>query len=141
MANGTRNAIAAVIGTGALTIAGCATSPVGADDAKVGTLISNPWQNPSPNAGEFVVTRDKGLMGGACSQEVYVDSHAIATLRTGQKVIVYLPPGKHMAGVRPTGLCGGGSAGVALTVEAGKRQVYRVASGQSGDVKIEPSPF
>jgi hypothetical protein len=114
------------------SIVACATSPVGADDAKLGTAIWNPWQEPAAGTGELVVTRDKGIMGQACAQKVYVDSHVIGELRTGQKVTVYLPPGQHMAGVQPSGICGGGSAGVSVNVIAGQRQVYRIASGQSG---------
>jgi len=67
----------------AFMLDGCATRPVGADGAKLGTANSNPWQQQLPDTGEFVVTRGSGLMDGACSEEIYVDSHEIATLRSG----------------------------------------------------------
>lgn len=124
-----------------LGLAGCATSPVGADAANPGTIVPNPWQNPSPGTGELVVVRDKGFTGSACAEKVYVDSQEVAELRTGQRVSVYLPPGEHTAGVKPAGMCGGGSATTNINVVAGRRQVYRVGSQQSGDIKIEPSPF
>jgi hypothetical protein len=119
----------------------CATSPVGVNEAKTGHVIANPWLNPAPNTGEFTVTRDSGLMGGACAQKIYVDGYEIASLRSGQKATVYLPAGDHKAGVTAAGICGGGTDGVAFHIKAGAHEVYRVASGQSGDIKIEPSAF
>ena len=122
-------------------LAGCATSPVGSGEASTGSTIVNQWQQPGPNTGTLVITRDSGFMGAACSQRIYVDGTPVGDLRSGQKVTVYLPAGEHMAGIRPNGICGGGSSSVALTMSPGATKVYRVASGQSGDVKIEPSAF
>jgi hypothetical protein len=65
----------------------------------------------------------------------------VAELRTSQGISVYLPPGDHIAGVKPDGICVGGTAGLSINVVAGRRQVYRVARQQSGDLKIEPSPL
>lgn len=124
-----------------LALAGCATRPVGADDAKPGTIIQNPWLSPLPGTGEVLVIRDKGYMGSACAEKIYVDSQEVAELRTSQRVSVYLPPGEHIAGVQPTSICAGGSAALSINVVAGRRQVYRVARQQSGDLKIEPSAF
>jgi hypothetical protein len=81
-----------------------------------------------------------GLMM-ATAARIYVDGRPIADLRSGQSVTVYLPVGEHVTGVIHDGLCGGGSASANLTMIAGATRVYRVASGQSGDIKIEPSAF
>jgi len=80
-------------------------------------------------------------MGAACSQRIYVDGTPIADLRSGQSVTVYLPPGKHVTGVMSGGMCGGGSSSAQMTMAAGGTELFRVASGQSGDIKIEPSAF
>lgn len=124
-----------------LTLAGCATRPVGADDARPGVIIQNPWLSPLPGTGEVLVIRDKGYMGSACAEKIYVDSQEVAELRTSQRVTVYLPPGEHIAGVQPASICAGGSAALSINVVAGRRQIYRVARQQSGDLKIEPSAF
>jgi hypothetical protein len=39
------------------------------------------------------------------------------------------------------GMCGGGSSSAQMTMAAGGTELFRVASGQSGDIKIEPSAF
>jgi hypothetical protein len=121
--------------------AGCATSPISSGEARGGTPISNAWQTQTADTGRFTVTRDRGLMGGACSQRVYVDGSPIGDLRNGQSITVYLPSGDHVAGVRPNGICGGGSASTEVHMTAGATKSYRIASEQSGDVKIEPSAF
>jgi hypothetical protein len=132
---------ALTMASGISLLVGCATSPIGSGEASMGHAIPNEWQLPAPNTGKFVVTRDSGLMGAACSQRIYVDGTPIGDLRTGQKVTVYLPAGEHVAGVKPAGICGGGSASAQVVMAAGATKLYRVASGQSGDVKIEPSAF
>jgi hypothetical protein len=124
-----------------LGLAGCATSPVGVNDSKPGVVIQNPWLSPSPGTGEVFLIRDKGFTGSLCAETIYVDSQEVAELRTGQGISVYLPPGDHIAGVKPDGICVGGTAALSINVVAGRRQVYRVARQQSGDLKIEPSPL
>lgn len=121
------------------SLAGCATSPGGSSSP--GHPLANQWQSPTPNSGTLVVTRDSGFMGAACSQRIYVDGTPIADLRSGQSVTVYLPAGKHVAGVMSGGMCGGGSSSAQLVMEAGGMERFRVAGGQSGDLKIEPSAF
>src|ERR1700730_6375742 len=90
---------AVVTASGISLLVGCATSPIGSGEASMGHPIPNDWQSPAPNTGKFVVTRDSGFMGAACSQRIYVDGTPIGDLRTGQKVTVYLPAGEHIAGV------------------------------------------
>ena len=80
-------------------------------------------------------------MGAACSQRIYVDGTPIGSLRSGQSISVFLPAGEHVTGVMSSGMCGGGSSSSALVMTAGGTKFYRVASGQSGDIKIEPSAF
>lgn len=135
------NLRAVAMASGISLLFGCATSPVASGEASMGHPIANEWQSPGPNTGKLVVTRDSGFMGAACSQRVYVDGTPIGDLRTGQKVTVYLPAGEHVAGVKPAGMCGGGSASAQMVMAVGATKVFRVASGQSGDVKIEPSAF
>ncbi len=130
-----------VIVAAALLTAGCATSPIGSGEAQAGHAISNEWQSPAPNTGKLIVTRESGFMGAACAQRIYVDGTPIADLRSSQSVTVYLPAGEHVTGVKSTGLCGGGSASAQLVMSAGATKVFRVASGQAGDIKIEPSAF
>lgn len=122
-------------------LSGCATSPIGSASASPGHKLPNEWQLPGVNTGKLIVTRDSGFMGAACSQRIYVDGTPIADLRSGQSVTVYLPAGKHVAGVMSGGMCGGGSSSAQMLMASGGTELFRVASGQSGDIKIEPSAF
>jgi hypothetical protein len=128
-----------ILSAACLLAAGCATSP--STSSSPGHALPNQWQSPSPNSGVLTVTRDSGFMGAACSQRIYVDGTPIADLRSGQSVTVYLPAGKHVAGVMSGGMCGGGSSSAQMVMASGGSERFRVASGQSGDLKIEPSAF
>jgi hypothetical protein len=119
----------------------CATSPIASGEASAGKPVTNQFQTPAADSGSLIVTRDSGFMGAACSQKIYVDGTQIGSLRSGQKVQVYLPAGEHVAGVMSGGMCGGGSSSTQIIVKAGGTKHLRVASGQSGDIKIEPSAF
>lgn len=132
--------VAMLILAAALT-AGCATSPISSGEASNGKPIPSEFQTQTPDSGRLVVTRDSGFMGAACAQKIYVDGTQIGALRAGQKVQVYLPAGEHVAGVMSGGMCGGGSSSTQIIVKAGGTKFLRVASGQSGDIKIEPSAF
>ena len=128
-----------ILSAGCLLAAGCATSP--SMSSSPGHVLPNQWQGQSPNSGALTVTRDSGFMGAACAQRIYVDGTPIADLRSGQSVTVYLPAGKHVAGVMSGGMCGGGSSSAQMVMASGGSERFRVASGQSGDIKIEPSAF
>ena len=80
-------------------------------------------------------------MGAACATELYVGGSHVADLRTGEKVVVYLRPGKHIFGARAGSVCGGGADQMQLEVQEGEQARIRIAAGQAGDIKIEPSAF
>ncbi|WP_218511224.1 DUF2846 domain-containing protein [Variovorax sp. dw_308] len=95
----------------------------------------------APGTVPVTFKRDSGLMGGACSQRLYVNGSPIADLRAGQFVVIYLQPGQHIVGARPNGVCGGGDAEAEITVREGQARSYRISSDQGGSLKIQPTAF
>jgi hypothetical protein len=122
-------------------LAGCATSPISAGDATPGKVIAFQLAPPHTATGEFVVTRDVGMMGAACKTRVFIDSTLFAELTQGQTATAHLTPGEHIAGVENGGICGGGVAQASFVIVEGATRYYRIAGGQSGDLKIEPTAF
>ena len=123
-----------------MILAGCATTVTPTSEAAQGTVL-NGFGKSAPGTVPVVLKRDNGLMGGACSHGLYVDGAAVANLRAGQLVTVYLRPGPHIIGARPNGICGGGDAEVEITVREGRSNSVRVGSDQSGSLRIQPTAF
>jgi len=120
-----------------LLLAACATTP-----AQIARPISpTAFSEMQPGYGSVTVIRDKGFMGSACKVRVFADGAAVGELRPGEQVTVYLAPGDHVFGANATGICGGGTAEVGLTVKGGDQRRLRIASGQAGDLAIQPTAF
>ncbi len=126
-------------------LSACATQPVDSSQARAvppSNMLSAQQLSPGPGTGKLIVTRDSGLMGAACSTRIYVDGEPIIDLDTSEKFEFYLPVGDHVLGARANGIfCGGGSSGVEVTIAENRTKIYRVSSGQSGDIIIQPSAF
>ncbi|MGH7783592.1 MAG: hypothetical protein ACREO5_07110 [Candidatus Binatia bacterium] len=93
------------------------------------------------NTGSLVVKRDNGFMGSACTIRVFVDAVAVADLKPSEKIEMYLSFGEHSVVASSTGvLCGGGTSETAVVVPE-RQKILRIASGQSGDIFLQPSAF
>ena len=64
----------------------------------------------APGSGVVSVTRDAGSVNSACTLQARVDGRPVALLRTSERVILHLPPGKHILSVTGEGgnACGPG---------------------------------
>ncbi len=50
--------------------------------------------------------------------------------------------GEHVVGATPTGtFCGGGTSEAAVVIRPESQKILRIASGQSGDIHLQPSAF
>jgi len=87
----------------ALSITGCATSPVSINDVKSVAMerVFRPDALPLANNARAVFVRDGGLSGGGY-QYLYIDGKKAASLNPGEKVEFMLPPGQHVFGATPT---------------------------------------
>ena len=67
----------------------------------------------APGSGVVSVTRDGGPQYPACDLQVRVAGQPVALLRTSEKVVLHLPPGKHVlsvTGSESSNKCGPGGA-------------------------------
>ena len=101
---------------------------------------------PGRDTTEVTFIRDKGMMGGGCYLELFVDSIASARIATGEKVALFIPNGRHDVYAKPTGraLCHVGadtnraSRAAEITIEQGKPRLMRIAIDEGGITTITP---
>jgi hypothetical protein len=123
----------------------CATRPVAIDQASAvpSTRVLSPqWLSQGPYTGGLIIKRDGGFMGSACTVRVYVDAVPVADLGPAEKVELFLALGEHVVGAASNGiLCGGGVSEAAVVIRPESQKILRIASGQSGDLYLQPSAF
>ena len=105
-----------------LSLVACATTPLTINQAAVvpeSRILAPQWLAQASNTGSLVVKRDSGFMGSACTIRVFVDS-VVAT---------------------SNGICGGGTSEAAVVIMPERQRILRIASGQSGDIFLQPSAF
>jgi hypothetical protein len=126
-------------------ILGCATQPVTIDKAlavPAARMLAPQWIAQLPYTGSLVVKRDSGFMGSACNIRVFIDTVPVADLAPSEKVELFVALGEHVVGAASTGmLCGGGASEAAVVVTPERQRILRIASGQSGDIHLQPSAF
>jgi hypothetical protein len=128
----------------ALLLAACATTPTTiqqASDVPSSRILAAQWVSQAPYTGSLVVKRDSGFMGSACTIRVFVDAVPVADLAPAEKVEIFVPMGEHIVGVTSNGICGGGVAETAVVIGLERQKILRIASGQSGDIYLQPSAF
>jgi hypothetical protein len=128
----------------ALLIAACATTPTTiqqASNVPSSRILAARWVSQAPYTGSLIVKRDSGFMGSACTIRVFVDAVPVADLAPAEKVEIFVPMGEHIVGVTSNGICGGGVAETAVVIGLERQKILRIASGQSGDIYLQPSAF
>jgi hypothetical protein len=127
-----------------LSLTGCATTPVTINQASTvpsSRILAPQLVSQTSNTGILIVKRDSGFMGSACTIRVFVDAVPVADLAPSEKVELYVPLGEHSVVVSPNGICGGGTSETAVVVMPERQRILRIASGQSGDIYLQPSAF
>lgn len=122
----------------------CATTPVTINQAAAvpaSRILAPQLLAQASNTGSLIVKRDSGFMGSACTIRVFVDAVAVADLGPSEKVEVFVALGEHSVVVTSNGICGGGTSETAVVVMPERQRILRVASGQSGDILLQPSMF
>lgn len=116
-------------------IAACATSP--AQNSRPVPAFA--FTELKAGYGSATIKRDSGFMGAACKVRVFANGTAVGELGPSEQLTICHPPGDHVFGANAAGICGGGTAesGVALKSDDQKR--LRIASGQAGDLSIQPT--
>jgi hypothetical protein len=128
----------------ALLLAACATTPTTiqqASNVPSSRILAAQWVSQAPYTGSLVIKRDSGFMGSACTIRVFLDGVPVADLAPAEKVEIFVPMGEHIVGVTSNGICGGGVAETAVVIALERQKILRIASGQSGDIYLQPSAF
>jgi hypothetical protein len=127
-----------------LSLTACATNPVTINHAATvpaSRILAPQFLAQAAHTGSLVVKRDSGFMGSACTVRVFVDAVPVADLGPSEKIELFLTLGEHNVVVRPNGICGGGISEAAVVIMPERQRILRVASGQSGDIFLQPSAF
>lgn len=127
-----------------LLLSACATTPVAVNQSAAvpdSRVLARQWLTQTPNSGSLVVKRDGGFMGSACTIRVFVDAVPVADLGPSEKVEVFVPLGERSVVVTSNGICGGGTSETAVVIMPERQKILRIASGQSGDIYLQPSAF
>lgn len=124
-----------------LAITGCSTTVVSTSEATAGTALPGAPVHQTPNSVPVIVKRDTGMISSACSTRVFLNGAPVADLRTGQAVTLFVSPGKHMAGARPNGICGGGDSELEFDTTDRRPRTFRISIDFTGAMKLQPTAF
>jgi hypothetical protein len=128
-----------------LSLTACATQPVYVSQAAPvpsARILAPQWLSRGPYTGPLTIKRDSGFMGSACTIRVFVDAVAVADLAPSEKVELFIPVGEHIVlATSSHSICGGGTSEAAVVIYAEREKILRIASGQSGDIHLQPSGF
>jgi hypothetical protein len=128
-----------------LSFTACATQPVSIYQASAvpsSRILAPQLLSQAQYTGSLIIKRDTGFMGSACTIRVFVNSVPVADLAPSEKVEIFVPLGEHIVSAAPIGtLCGGGTSEAAVVIRPESQKILRIASGQSGDIHVQPSAF
>jgi hypothetical protein len=128
-----------------LSLTACATQPISIYQASVvpsSRILATQLLSQTQYTGSLIVKRDTGFMGSACTIRVFVDAVPVADLAPSEKVELFVPLGEHVVSATPTDIfCGGGTSEAAVIIRPESQKILRIASGQSGDIHLQPSAF
>ena len=128
-----------------LSLSACATSPVAINQAAAvpsSRILAPQYLAPAQYTGSLIIKRDGGFMGSACNVRVFVGAVPVADLAPSEKVELFVPLGEHVvAAASSSSFCGGGISEAAVIITPEHQKILRVASGQSGDIHLQPSAF
>jgi len=127
-----------------LSLAACATTPLTINQAAAvpeTRILAPQFLAQTSNSGSLVVKRDSGFMGSACTIRVFVDAVPVADLKPAEKVELFVGFGEHSVVATSNGICGGGTSEAAVVIMPERQRILRIASGQSGDIFLQPSAF
>ena len=127
-----------------LSLAACATTPLTINQAAAvpeTRILAPQLLAQASNTGSLVVKRDSGFMGSACTIRVFVDAVPVADLKSAERVELFVALGEHSVVATSNGICGGGTSEAAVVIMPERQRILRIASGQSGDIFLQPSAF
>jgi hypothetical protein len=129
----------------AISLTACATQPISIYQASTvpsSRILARQLLSQAQYTGSLIIKRDTGFMGSACTIRVFVDAMPVADLAPSEKVELFVPFGEYVVSATPTdSFCGGGTSEAAVVIRPESQKILRIASGQSGDIHLQPSAF
>ena len=129
----------------ALSFTACATQPISiyqASAVPTSRILAPRLLSQAQYTGSLIIKRDTGFMGSACTIRVFVDTVPVTDLAPSEKVELFVPLGEHVVSAAPTEIfCGGGTSEAAVVIRPESQKILRIASGESGDIHLQPSAF
>ncbi len=129
-----------------IALAGCSTSQVPSDKALPvpADRVLAYSSKPATPYGTIVVTRDTGLVGGACYVGILVDGKFSVRIDTGEAVSLYVPVGEHLIGLvgdeHSGGVCGWGELRKEQSTNLSIGQVKRFRIGGDTNIGLDIRP-
>ena len=127
-----------------LSLTACATTPVTINQASVvpaSRVLAQQWLARTSTSGSLIIKRDSGFMGSACTVRVFIDAVPVADLAAGEMIELFVALGEHNVVATSNGICGGGTPEAVVVIMPERQRILRIASGQSGDIFLQPSAF
>jgi hypothetical protein len=129
----------------ALSLTACATQPISIYQASAvpsSRILAPQLLSQAQFTGSLIIKRDTGFMGSACTIRVFVNRVPVADLAPSEKIELFIPLGEYVVSATPTDIfCGGGTSEAAVVIRPESQRILRIASGQSGDIHLQPSAF
>jgi hypothetical protein len=129
----------------AILLTACATQPVSIYQASAvprSRILAPQFLSQAQYTGSLIIKRDSGFMGSACTIRVFVDTVPVADLGPSEKIELFVPFGEYVVSATPIDIfCGGGTSEAAVVIRPESQKILRIASGQSGDIHLQPSAF
>lgn len=118
-----------------LALAGCSSfraDPEHVTQVPADRLLA--YQQPVKGAGQIVINRDVGMIGGGCYVAILIDRQVAARIGIGEEASFQVPAGSRIVGIgvdtQDNTLCGMGRLNRELAVElkAGEREQFHIVS-------------
>lgn len=123
-----------------LSIAGCSTSPVSAENA-ASVPASRLFAFSEKNESQLVVTRDEGIVGSEIRFILHIDGMPAAEFHPGEVARFGLTPGRHVLGLSTWVIFGTSSVAESeIELKTGE-SVRRRISMSSGDFYLIPTAY
>jgi len=131
---------------GLVLLAGCASSPVPVDEARLAPSHRvTAYQDPVKQSGQIVVIRDSGYIGAGCYATVFLNGHPVARLNPSEKAYFNVPSGEWQIGAAldGKGLCGANAERleVEAAIQPGQSKKFRIFTPSDGAVQVKSSTF
>lgn len=125
-------------------LAACATQPIALEKASAvasNHVVAKHLTSPRPGTCELIVVRDVGLSGSGVAAQLFVDKSAVATVKPGEKLTLWLTPGVHTFGLLPKFNLFGATAlrEFDYEIKQTRRNSIRIGVGEDGPIFVPTS--